>query len=74
MSGDYRLGVGIFLLNKEKKLWVGKRIDFKTDFWQMPQGGIDENESPRQAMIRELGEEVGLKKKTFKSLMKVNNG
>ena len=62
MSGDYRLGVGIFLLNKEKKLWVGKRIDFKTDFWQMPQGGIDENESPRQAMIRELGEEVGLKK------------
>ena len=28
----------------------------------MPQGGIDENESPRQAMIRELGEEVGLKK------------
>ena len=62
MLGDYRLGVGIFLLNKEKKLWVGKRIDFKTDFWQMPQGGIDENESPRQAMIRELGEEVGLKK------------
>ena len=62
MSGDYRLGVGIFLLNKEKKLWVGKRIDFKTDFWQMPQGGIDENESPKQAMIRELGEEVGLKK------------
>ncbi len=62
MLGDYRLGVGIFLLNKEKKLWVGKRIDFKTDFWQMPQGGIDENESPKQAMVRELGEEVGLKK------------
>ena len=41
MLGDYRLGVGIFLLNKEKKLWVGKRIDFKTDFWQMLQGGID---------------------------------
>ena len=50
-----------FFLNKEKKLWAGKRIDFKTDFWQMPQGGIDENEFPKQAMVRELGK-VGLKK------------
>ena len=62
MSGEYRIGVGIFLLNREKKLWVGNRIDFKTTFWQMPQGGIDNNESPREAMIRELGEEVGIKK------------
>ena len=60
--GEYRIGVGIFLLNKDKKLWVGKRIDFKSNFWQMPQGGIDKNETPRQAMIRELGEEVGIKK------------
>ena len=62
MVGEYRMGVGIFLLNQEKKLWVGKRIDFKTNFWQMPQGGIDNHESPREAMIRELGEEVGIKK------------
>ena len=62
MSGEYRIGVGIFLLNREKKLWVGNRIDFKKNFWQMPQGGIDNNESPREAMIRELGEEVGIKK------------
>ena len=62
MVGEYRMGVGIFLLNKEKKLWVGKRIDFKTNFWQMPQGGIDYNETPKEAMIRELGEEVGIKK------------
>ena len=41
MNGEYRKGVGIFLLNKENKLWVGKRIDFKSTFWQMPQGGID---------------------------------
>ena len=62
MLGEYRLGVGIFLLNKQKKLWVGKRIDFQTNFWQMPQGGIDKKETPREAMVRELGEEVGLKK------------
>ncbi len=37
MNGEYRKGVGIFLLNKENKLWVGKRIDFKSNFWQMPQ-------------------------------------
>ena len=62
MNCEYRKGVGIFLLNKENKLWVGKRIDFKSNFWQMPQGGIDKNETPRQAMIRELGEEVGIAK------------
>ena len=58
----YRKGVGIFLLNKNNKLWVGKRIDFKSDYWQMPQGGIDKNESPQDAMMRELSEEVGIKK------------
>ena len=51
MKSNYRMGVGIFLLNKDKKLWVGKRIDFKSNFWQMPQGGIDNNESPKEAMI-----------------------
>ena len=59
----YRKGVGIFLINTKGKLWVGKRIDFKNDFWQMPQGGIDNNESPKEAMKRELMEEVGIFKK-----------
>ena len=59
MSNDFRRGVGIFLLNSEKKLWVGKRLDYISDFWQMPQGGIDGEETPLEAMIRELGEEVG---------------
>ena len=58
----YRKGVGIFLLNKSNKLWVGKRIDYKNNYWQMPQGGIDDSESEKQAMKRELGEEVGIKK------------
>ena len=58
----YRKGVGIFLLNKSNKLWVGKRIDYKNNYWQLPQGGIDDSESEKQAMKRELGEEVGIKK------------
>tara|TARA_B100000212_G_C27207216_1_gene461353 strand:+ start:373 stop:708 length:336 start_codon:yes stop_codon:yes gene_type:complete len=73
MNGEYRKGVGIFLLNKENKLWVGKRIDFKSNFWQMPQGGIDKNETPRQAMVRELGEEVGVTK-NFKIIDETKNG
>ena len=55
----YRHGVGIFLLNKKKKLWIGKRIDAQNDFWQMPQGGIDSKESELNAMMRELKEEIG---------------
>ena len=73
MNGEYRKGVGIFLLNKENKLWVGKRIDFKSNFWQMPQGGIDKNETPRQAMVRELGEEVGVTK-NFKIIDETKKG
>ena len=59
MNLPYRNGVGIFLLNKEKKLWIGKRIDGEKDFWQMPQGGIDVKESDSEAMMRELKEEIG---------------
>lgn len=59
MKRSYRSGVGIFLLNKKKKLWVGKRIDSASDFWQMPQGGIDDKETENQAMMRELKEEIG---------------
>ena len=59
MNLPYRNGVGIFLLNKEKKLWIGKRIDDEKDFWQMPQGGVDVKESDSEAMMRELKEEIG---------------
>ena len=44
-----RTGVGVVLLNSENKVFVGKRIDNPKDFWQMPQGGIDQNENFLQA-------------------------
>ena len=56
-----RLGVGIALLNNENKIFVGKRIDNPSDYWQMPQGGIDENETFLHAAKRELEEETGIK-------------
>ena len=58
--GLLREGIGIFLLNSKKQLWIGKRIDVRNDYWQMPQGGIDNNESPLQAMKREMKEETGI--------------
>lgn len=56
----YRKGVGIMVLNKNKEIFVGKRIDNKSDAWQMPQGGIDTNEDEEKAMKRELEEETGI--------------
>ena len=56
----FRLGVGIALLNHENKVFVGKRIDNPKNFWQMPQGGLDKDESFLQAAQRELEEETGI--------------
>ena len=56
-----RNGVGIILLNKENKVFVGKRIDNPENFWQMPQGGVDQNENFLQAAKRELEEETAVK-------------
>jgi putative (di)nucleoside polyphosphate hydrolase len=50
------------LFNQEGKVFVGKRIDQTVEGWQMPQGGIDKGETPRQAALRELMEEVGTDK------------
>ena len=57
----YRLGAGIMLLNREGKVFVGARIDNADDAWQMPQGGIDEDEEPWRAALRELEEETGIR-------------
>jgi putative (di)nucleoside polyphosphate hydrolase len=56
-----RIGVGIILLNEKNKVFVGKRIDNPSKFWQMPQGGVDKNESTLNAAKRELEEETGIK-------------
>jgi len=56
----YRPAVGIMLLNPLGKVFVGRRLDMPaTPAWQMPQGGIDAGETPRQAAFRELREEIG---------------
>ena len=56
-----RIGVGIILLNSQKKVFVGKRIDNPSNYWQMPQGGVDENENFLEAAKRELMEETSIK-------------
>ena len=56
-----RTGVGVVVLNKENKVFVGKRKDNPFDKWQMPQGGVNQNEPLLVAMRRELEEETSIK-------------
>lgn len=56
----YRPCVGIALANRRGQVFAGKRIDSDLPAWQMPQGGIDEGESPQEAALRELREETGV--------------
>ena len=56
-----RLGVGIIVLNKENKVFVGKRRDNPINKWQMPQGGVDRGENLVNAMKRELKEETSIR-------------
>ena len=65
-----RTGVGIAVLNSKNQVFVGKRKDNPFDKWQMPQGGIDPNETPSMAMKRELEEETSIK--NFKFLKEFN--
>lgn len=63
----YRPCVGIVLVNRDGLVWVGQRIkkwagDQSEHRWQMPQGGIDQEESPEEAAFRELAEETGTAK------------
>lgn len=66
----YRPCVGVMLLNRQGKVWVGRRIIQPNDdeaahgdakWWQMPQGGIDEDEDIEDAALRELTEETGVR-------------
>ncbi|PPR76500.1 MAG: RNA pyrophosphohydrolase [Alphaproteobacteria bacterium MarineAlpha2_Bin1] len=59
---NYRPCVGIMLLNSKNMVLVGKRLDSNDDLkpaWQMPQGGINKDEKPNDAALRELKEEIG---------------
>ena len=56
-----RTGVGIIVLNKNNKVFVAKRIDNPKNFWQMPQGGVDDGEDFLTAAYRELEEETSIK-------------
>ena len=52
----------MMILNANKEILVGRRLDHPSGFWQMPQGGIDENENPKEAVWREMMEEIGTNK------------
>ena len=56
----YRQGIGAVIINSHNKIFVAQRINDNI-FWQMPQGGLHENESHKEALLRELYEETGIK-------------
>lgn len=56
----YRPCVGVVLVNGEGQIFAGQRADMETPAWQMPQGGVDAGETPRDAALRELCEETGV--------------
>ncbi len=64
-ADGFRPNVGIILINKQGQVLWARRVGGQ-DAWQFPQGGINENEDPEQALYRELFEEVGLKPKDVK--------
>ena len=67
----YRLNVGIIVANSDGKLLYCKRKN--SDNWQFPQGGIDRNEDPFLAALRELYEEVGIQKDKVKLIKESEN-
>ncbi len=56
----YRPCVGVMVVNAQAQVFVGQRLDRNYDAWQMPQGGVDPGEDPREAALRELEEETGI--------------
>jgi putative (di)nucleoside polyphosphate hydrolase len=59
---QYRLNVGAALFNRDGQVFIGRRADIAPGVpghWQLPQGGVDEGEDLRAAVLRELGEEIG---------------
>jgi putative (di)nucleoside polyphosphate hydrolase len=56
----YRPGAGVMLVNRQGKVFVAQRLDSTLEAWQMPQGGLDVGEEPRDGALRELHEETGI--------------
>ena len=71
-SLPYRPCVGVMLINSEGKVWQGERID-TPGAWQMPQGGIDEEERHKYAALRELEEEIGVTEDQVEVLAKTED-
>ena len=69
----YRPGVGVTLINPAGLIFAGRRLDSTADAWQMPQGGIDGDETPRAAALRELEEETGIKSDRVRFLAKTHH-
>lgn len=59
-DAGYRPAVGVMLINQDRKVWVGQRLDNSLEAWQMPQGGLDKGETPLEGALRELEEETGI--------------
>ena len=56
-----RNGVGVIILNSQNKVFVARRIDNPKNYWQMPQGGVENGEDYYKAALRELEEETNIK-------------
>ncbi len=63
----YRPNIGIILLNSEGKILLAERNGMPNT-WQLPQGGIDDNETPLSALYREVKEEIGLSPESYNVL------
>ncbi len=61
MNKNYRPNVGIMIIDNNKNIFVGQRLDHPSHFWQMPQGGVDKGEDYLTAAYRELEEETSIK-------------
>lgn len=66
----YRPCVGVMLINDAGLIFAGQRLDSNAAAWQMPQGGIDDGEKPREAAVRELWEETGITEDLVKFVAK----
>lgn len=69
----YRKNVGLVLMNPAGQVFAGQRIDGPPEAWQMPQGGIDKGESPKEAALRELFEETGVRADLVEKIAKTED-